>query len=154
MSSPQTVLVSFELALGDVVLDRPPRVSNVHITPAAPAPPPEKEAPVVTALRHLLDLTRNEARALARMLEHGHATKEELHAAVSGTGAPVTKLKGIDVLVFKLRRKLDPHGIEISTVWAGGYKLDKISLSAVKKLLSKHMPPVGHADPQQQVADG
>jgi hypothetical protein len=156
MSSPQTVVVSFELALGDVVLAQQPRVSHatVQITPALPPVPPTKDVPVVVALRHLLGLTQNEARALARLLEHGHATKEQIHAATSIAGAPMTKLKGVDVLIHKIRRKLILHNIEITTVHGQGFRIDESSRRKVKKLIAGYGDIPTQTNPPQQVSNG
>lgn len=51
--------------------------------------------------------------------------KEALHAALyfrrPDIDAPETKI--IDTLISKLRKYVEPHGIQIGTVWGSGYRL-------------------------------
>lgn len=51
--------------------------------------------------------------------------KEALHAALyyrrPDIDAPETKI--IDTLISKLRKYIEPHGIQIGTVWGSGYRL-------------------------------
>jgi hypothetical protein len=68
--------------------------------------------------------TLTEARILVELLSGRLATKEALHAALYGDdpgGGPEMKI--IDVLVCKLRPKLDDHGITVMTVRGMGYQL-------------------------------
>lgn len=49
--------------------------------------------------------------------------KERLLAATAGTGFDDRELKIIDVFVCKARKKLEPLGIAIETVWGAGYRI-------------------------------
>lgn len=64
--------------------------------------------------------------------------KEVLHAALyyqrPDVDAPETKI--IDTLISKLRKYIEPHGIEISTVWGSGYRLtagEDVVMAAIER---------------------
>lgn len=83
-------------------------------------------------------LTATEHRFVACLVQtpsHGCATKEKLHAALSGKDEPDTELKIVDVIVCKVRKKLAPFfpgGEPIETVWGRGYKLSAAARDALR----------------------
>jgi DNA-binding response OmpR family regulator len=71
-------------------------------------------------------LTRHEAGALGAIMARPIAFKSTIMAAiyadkVADDETPMEKI--IDVFVCKLRKKLDPFGISVETVWGQGYKM-------------------------------
>jgi DNA-binding winged helix-turn-helix (wHTH) protein len=101
---------------------------------AVPSTPADAEAVAITILRRRLDLTPAEARALLALARRGHASKMEVHVAIAG-GAPVTGDKVVEVIISRLRAKLKPSGIEITTVWKAGYKLAEAGRDKIRALL-------------------
>lgn len=73
-------------------------------------------------------LTGSEAAILAAMLRRERCSKEFLHMATARPGEEKdTELKIIDVWICKMRKKLEPFGIEIVTLWGQGYCLTPAS---------------------------
>ena len=72
-------------------------------------------------------LTATEHRLFAALViakSGGIVSKASLHTALSGIDEPDTDPKIVDVVVCKVRKKLEPFGIEIQTAWGKGYYLD------------------------------
>lgn len=74
-----------------------------------------------------LALTPAEAVILAALIANERCSKENLLDASrqSGLGYRRDEVepKIVDVYICKLRRKLQPHGLEIVTLWGRGYQL-------------------------------
>jgi hypothetical protein len=71
-------------------------------------------------------LTKREACVVAVLAQRrGTVSKTSLHAALYGTfhddETPDAKI--VDVFVCKIRKKLAPFGVDISTVWGAGYSM-------------------------------
>lgn len=69
-------------------------------------------------------LTPQEARLFAHLTTRSLATKRSIMSAMYGDridDEPHEKI--VDVFICKLRRKLKPYDIEITTVWGQGYSL-------------------------------
>jgi len=58
-------------------------------------------------------------------------------------------LKLVDVYLCKLRRKLDPHGVQVETVWGIGYSLSKQAAADIIARVDERrgIPPAGGALP-------
>lgn len=54
-------------------------------------------------------------------------SKEQLLNDLYGLQIEEPEIKIIDVLVCKVRKKLQPLGVEVQTVWASGYRLLPVS---------------------------
>lgn len=83
-------------------------------------------------------LTRSEGVVLAMISRAaGLAAKETIWAALYGAdpnGGPASGNKILDAFVFRVRRKLKPHGVSIETVWGEGWAMspaDKARLAAL-----------------------
>jgi DNA-binding response OmpR family regulator len=115
-------------------------MSRGHVVVLRTSPPTHVDArtPLLIALNQIFQLLPAESRVLVELMEHGRASREALHVALSPDGNPVSKIKVVDVVVCKLRGKLAPHGIEIATVWRLGYALDSKARDKIRKLLAKH----------------
>lgn len=72
------------------------------------------------------EFTSTECRVLAALIQGDLVTKDAVYVRVYPDhymgDAPDIKI--IDVFVCKLRRKLKPLGIAISTVWGRGYRIE------------------------------
>lgn len=69
-------------------------------------------------------LTPHEAKVFACLAAREQASKEMIMSALYGArGDDVVQIKIVDVFVCKMRKKLKPFGIEISTLWGKGYTL-------------------------------
>lgn len=82
--------------------------------------------------RRLFKLTQLEATVFIPLLKRDEASKQALHGAIeagraarAAASADETDPKMVDVVVHKLRRKLRPHAIEIKTLWAKGYFMER-----------------------------
>jgi hypothetical protein len=93
------------------------------------------EPPLVVLCGEKFGLTLAESRAFATLLKHGHVSKEDLHAAISGSG-PTTDIKIVGVTMHWLRKKLLPYGVEVLNVYGFGYRLGQGALERVRELLA------------------
>ena len=121
-------LLKAALAAGHSVvisLTSPPRIMS------ASEPPP-----VVTCCEKF-GLAPTEARAFVELLKQSHVSKENLHAAISGSG-PTTDIKIVGVTIHWLRKKLLPYGIEVVTSYGYGYRLGQNSHARARELLAGH----------------
>jgi hypothetical protein len=75
-------------------------------------------------LSRLFRLTRVETAYMLLMLRKNEVTREMLHNAgeeCRGNPPDPTEIKIVDVFICKLRKKLRPLNIEITTIWGKGY---------------------------------
>ena len=104
--------------------DWPPGSPRVGRAPTAAPLKGGRPVDITTALMSVYRLAPTEARLLAALVKRTEMAKAALYAAVwdaSADDAPAVKI--VDVMVCKLRKKLAPHGIEISTLWGRGFRL-------------------------------
>lgn len=90
----------------------------------------EELAPDTVTIDPVWRLTRHEARIFAALAARDVLTKNALMIALypDRLDADLPEIKIIDVFVCKMRKKLAPFHIEISTVWGQGYSLLNRSL--------------------------
>ena len=72
-------------------------------------------------------LTAQEARVFGVLVKRELATKDAIMAALysdKASSAEVAAEKIVDVFICKVRKKLKPFGVVITTVWGRGYALD------------------------------
>jgi len=109
--------------------DWPLLVPRDHRTPTVPPHTPGgDDRDVVTKMARRLKTTKLESHILLVILRRGYATREQLHDAVEfnrGNPADATDKKIVDVVVCKLRKKLDPMGLTLHTIHAIGYEMSK-----------------------------
>lgn len=78
-----------------------------------------------------LRLTMSEAAILGALMARDRCSKDVLLEATRTSGLGYRRdeveAKIVDVFVCKLRRKLEPFGIEITTLWGYGYSLDEVA---------------------------
>ena len=102
------------------------------------------EAMTAAPLRRVMPLCKQfqlsgaEGRLLARLVQHGRATKEELHPICSNRASPGKAKSLVGVIIHKLRRKVAPAGIEIVTVRDTGFELPAASRDKIRELLGEH----------------
>lgn len=80
-------------------------------------------------------LTPVEADFVAVLVTREFASRIALHNAITAPGAdepPDPKI--VDVYACKIRKKLTPRGIEITTVWGRGYRLTAENRAAILRL--------------------
>jgi len=116
---------------------------HLVILRASPPSHVDAKAPLLIALNRLFGLTPAEGRALLELLAHGQTSRQALHAAMTPDGAPVSQIKTLDVVVYHMRRKLRPRGIEIITIPRLGYGLADGARGRIHKLLAEHDPELG-----------
>lgn len=78
---------------------------------------------LVPQLAIAFGLTPQEARFVSVLLAFGQATKGTLFEHV-----PLNEnadMKIIDIVACKVRKKLEPHGFSIRTIWGYGYAIDR-----------------------------
>jgi Transcriptional regulatory protein, C terminal len=123
--SEAVALLQDALAAGHAVtlsLNAPPRV--------------DRAAPLVAACCLAFGVTQAEARVLVELTEHSFVAKENLLAAMSPHGRPKTGT--LNTAVCRLRQKLQPHGIEIVTVYGLGFQLNENARGRLRQLLPDH----------------
>lgn len=70
------------------------------------------------------DFTPTEMKIIGLMLARGYVRKEAFMTALYASrldADSIPDIKIIDVLVCKIRPKLEPHGVTIETKWGDGY---------------------------------
>ena len=68
-------------------------------------------------------------------VRHPHVMcRERILAAVWGHHQNAPEDKILDLTIYRLRTKLQPHGIVIETHWGGGYSLSRKSLTILQCL--------------------
>ncbi|MFC3074666.1 helix-turn-helix domain-containing protein [Shinella pollutisoli] len=68
-------------------------------------------------------LTPTESRLVGALMKRELATKSYLMSVLYSDRMEEPEEKIVDVLVCKIRRKLQLHGVAIETVWGQGYRL-------------------------------
>ena len=91
-------------------------------------------------------LTPTEIKVLNVLLKRSTATKEAIHAVLYGDDADGgAEMKIIDVLVCKIRAKIEPYGLKITTVWGQGYKLEAGTFAVLDAMARGAPPPMAGA---------
>ena len=80
-------------------------------------------------------LTKMEEMLLAFLFVQSRPTKPMMMDFLYAGQVNEPEMKILDVMVSKMRKKLSPFGIEISTYWGRGYYLDP----EVKEQIKAHM---------------
>ena len=107
----------------------------------------QRELPLTTALRLRLGLQPAEGRALSKLVESDHVTRREMHIAMSGVDCPVSDPRSINTTICQLRKKLQPHGIEIVTRRKLGHQLLADSKAKVRELLGADIADAARCPP-------
>jgi two-component system, cell cycle response regulator CtrA len=96
----------------------------------------EQLVPDVTFPREI-GLTRMENAVLSFLLARSPnvVSRDRITHAIyfDKDDAPVSKV--VDVMVFHLRRKLAPYGVEILTRWGSGFAIDRAGASILNAML-------------------
>jgi hypothetical protein len=107
------------------------------------------ETSLVTALCLLFKLRRSGGRVLLKLVMRGSVSKAEVFAAVAHSEQ--TKMAGaVSLLIWRLRKDLLPHGIEISTLSKLGYALRQGSREKILRRLAEHDALISATSPVQQ----
>ena len=130
-------------------------LANAHIleTPPADWPPGQpasercghrsySKGELIIALQHLLGITHQQALLLSVLIKKPRATKDVLHAAAQSISERPSKPKLIDVVIHKLRMRMQRHGYRIMTIWGGGYYLYPEDRKAILDAIGLSMPAV------------
>lgn len=82
-------------------------------------------APSTTIIPVEWRLTPSEARVFAHLTTRDKCTKDSIMAAMYSDRIDVEpEIKIVDVFICKLRRKLNPYDVTITTIWGSGYSLE------------------------------
>jgi hypothetical protein len=98
--------------------------------PGGTTPGRAANASLAMTLCKTFGLSRSEARMLAHLLNNDYGSDEELCAA-----AFIAK-GSLRVVMVLLRRKMRPHGIEITVTYKVGYSIDRKSRDRIFELLA------------------
>lgn len=86
-------------------------------------------------LAHQFKLTSKEADVLTMLMKRpGSQSKNAILDFVYGHSDETPEAKIIDVFICKLRKKLEPHRVAITTVWGKGYTLeneDRVKINGI-----------------------
>jgi hypothetical protein len=96
---------------------------HLVVVHTSPPPPDDTKAARFAALNQIFGLTLAECRLAAALLEHNFVGRETLRTAIAAGGRPVPSVADLRVYVSRLRKKLAPFDVAISTVWGQGYKI-------------------------------
>lgn len=82
-----------------------------------------------------LRLTATEQRVVGHLLEREHITKDSAMAVLyRDLARDEAEPKIVDVFICKIRKKLKPFGIKITTLWGQGYAMPQASKAALRAL--------------------
>jgi DNA-binding response OmpR family regulator len=98
----------------------------------------DARASLLMTLSQLFQLTAAQSRALMALLEHKQVSREAMHTAMAHDGNPTSQIKTIDVILSKMRAKLRPYGVEITTVHGLGFRLTEDAGDKINRLLAEH----------------
>jgi DNA-binding response OmpR family regulator len=109
--------------------DWPPLTPRDQRTPTVAAHKlVEDDREATMRMARKLKTTKLESRILLVLLRRGHASREQLHMAVEdnrGNPDDETDIKIVDVVVCKLRKKLAPIGLKMTTIHSIGYEMSE-----------------------------
>jgi DNA-binding response OmpR family regulator len=94
----------------------------------------DMDAGLVVSGHQVAQLTRTEFETFSALWRNRPRTlsKEVLLAASADIGHDDDReLKLVDVMIHKLRKKLQPLGVEIGTAWGEGYRIEQRSKMTV-----------------------
>jgi hypothetical protein len=117
----------------DALLEKAAKGGLVILPAAEVLDRQRNESSLVAACCVRFKLTRSEARALVKLLKHDHATKEELHAAISRDSPPTTKIKILYAVVHQLRKKIAPY--KVVSIHSIGFRITKEDRDKIRELL-------------------
>lgn len=99
----------------------------------------ENEETVKSLCTRLFKTTRQQAAVVAVMLKRAEMTKAQIHTILQenrpSSSREPTDQKMVDVVIYHIRKKLQPHGIGIETVWGTGYLISPKHRDVAIKLL-------------------
>lgn len=82
-------------------------------------------APSSTTIPPEWSLTASEARVFAHLTTRDECSKDSIMAAMYSNRVDAgPEIKIVDVFICKLRKKLRPFGVSITTLWGRGYALE------------------------------
>jgi len=100
-------------------------------------------------LQNAFHLTAQECKLVALLSDGRPRRKEQIMSGIySDRIDDPPEMKIIDVWVCKVRRKLDPHGVHIETVWGSGYYLTDHA-GVLKLVMDGGVPPLVNAPPER-----
>ncbi len=71
--------------------------------------------------------------AIIKALSSGRVVgKEQMLDAITHANGEQPEIKIIDVFVCKIRKKLNPFGLEIKTHWGAGYSLPETTIAVLR----------------------
>lgn len=87
-----------------------------------------------------LELTGNEAQIFGLLMARDAVTKSLAMVTIYGNkpDGDQAEEKIIDVYICKMRAKLKPYGIEVSTHWGQGYSLSPTMKKKARDLIAEH----------------
>lgn len=90
-------------------------------------------------LGNLYGLSDMEQRILTGLLKRGSMTTDQLCRWLhpSPDDAPADTASVLRVMVYRMRQKFKPHGVEIQTIWGSGYRLTPESIERVRADMSR-----------------
>lgn len=99
----------------------------------------KKELGIAATLPVLFnDLTGAEGTMLSVLMANKAPRRSTFMAAIYGNKLhddEVAEVKIIDVFMCKLRKKIEKYGVEIKTIWGGGYYLSPEHKEILKKII-------------------
>lgn len=82
-------------------------------------------------------LTPKETQVLAVLMRNATCTKRAIMAALYDLGADdPPEIKIVDVFVCKVRKKIEPRGVLIETIWGQGWFIPAASKARARELIA------------------
>lgn len=87
-------------------------------------------------VRRRLGMTMTEARIMVCLMNGRCHTRQQLRASTRVGGDPYES-KTVDVMILRLRRKLEKHRIEIRNDWGSGFYIDADNLKRLRAVMGE-----------------
>ncbi len=86
-------------------------------------------------------LTATEQRVLGVLINRPQATKAQIMMGIYRVtgGDDEADIRIVDVFVCKVRKKLQPFGITIRTLWGAGYAIDEVLRQSLRRTLTQQV---------------
>ena len=82
-------------------------------------------------------LTYSENQVFGALLRWPVIAREQLMDLLYGCRTDPPSADNISILIMRVRRKLEPHGIVIRTLWGRGYTMDEVSRARLNGRLAR-----------------
>lgn len=101
----------------------------------------DHDGAALAAARQAFGMEPGPVKIMLQLLDGRQHSKDSLFNALYVDRIDQPELKIIDAFIFKLRRALGRHGIEVQTIWGFGYQMVAADCAKVRAILGIEAKP-------------